>query len=258
METSRTRLAGKTVLITGGSDGIGLGMAQAFAAAGAFVILAARNQDKLAQAQTTLAGDSAAIPADLARPGAAETLAAAVLALGRGLDVLVNNAGIGRFDPIEAVTEEGFETHLTLNLRTPFFLTRALIPALTATRGTIINISSYFADRMLPGRLSSVYSMTKGGLDSLTKALAFELGPVGVRVNAIAPGTVDSPQVRHNLDRLPAEGQARFHEMIQTIYPLGRIGKPEDIAPLAVFLASSDAAWITGQIFHVDGGLTTN
>lgn len=258
MDALRMDFTGKTVVVTGGSDGIGLAMAKAFAVCGAFVAIAGRDRAKLDQARQELGAESVGIVADLAREDAAEALARDVLRLGRGVDVLINNAGIGRFDPIADVTEESYATHLTLNLRTPFFLSRALIPALTERKGSILNISSYFADRMLPGRLSALYSMTKGGLDSFTKALAFELGPTGVRVNAIAPGTVDSAQVRHNLERLTPEGRERFRDMVSTIYPLGRIGTPQDVAPMAVFLASPGAAWITGQIFHVDGGLTTN
>ena len=258
MEPLHFDFTGKTVVVTGGSDGIGLGMAQAFAACGAFVIVVGRDRDKLVRATAGLGGEAAGLAADLAREGAAEMLATDILALGRGVDVLVNNAGIGLFDPITDVSEENYATHMTLNLRTPFFLSRALLPALTEKKGSILNISSYFADRMLPGRLSVLYSMTKGGIDSFTKALAFELGPVGVRVNAIAPGTVESPQVRRNLERLTPQGRERFQEMIRTIYPLGRIGAPEDVAPMAVFLASPAAAWFTGQVFHVGGGLTTN
>jgi NAD(P)-dependent dehydrogenase (short-subunit alcohol dehydrogenase family) len=122
----------------------------------------------------------------------------------------------------------------------------------------VINISSYFARRMLPDRPSTAYSLTKGALESFTKALAFELGPRGVRVNAIAPGSVATPQLEENLQRLDEYAKDRFKAMIQSIYPLQTIGEPDDVANMAVFLASEKAKWITGGIFPVDGGLTTN
>ncbi len=122
----------------------------------------------------------------------------------------------------------------------------------------MINISSYFSHRMLPGRPSTAYSLTKGAIDAFTKALAYEAGPHGVRVNAISPGTVNTPLVQANIDRLTEEGKTKFKEMIKTIYPLGRIGEPDDVSGAAVFLASDQARWMTGTIMAVDGGLTTN
>ena len=111
---------------------------------------------------------------------------------------------------------------------------------------------------MLPGRPSTAYSLTKGAIDAFTKALAYEAGPQGIRVNAIAPGTVNTPLVQANIDRLTEEGKTKFAEMIKTIYPLGRIGEPDDVSGAAVFLASDQARWITGTTLTVDGGLTTN
>jgi NAD(P)-dependent dehydrogenase (short-subunit alcohol dehydrogenase family) len=111
---------------------------------------------------------------------------------------------------------------------------------------------------MLPDRPSTAYSLTKGAIESFTKALAYELGPNGVRVNAIAPGTITTPQVERNYNQLNDEAKNRFDTMIQTIYPLQTIGEPNDIASISVFLASNQAKWITGGIFPVDGGLTTN
>lgn len=111
---------------------------------------------------------------------------------------------------------------------------------------------------MLPDRPSTAYSLTKGAIESFTKALAFELGPSSVRVNAIAPGTVTTPQVEKNLEKLDSDAKDRFKSMIQSNYPLQTIGEPKDIANMAVFLASDQAKWITGGIFPVDGGLTTN
>lgn len=248
----------KTVVVTGGSDGIGLAIAAAFGQCGARVVVAARDRAKLDRAVAVIPGPAVGIVADLAHSDGALGLARETLDLTGGVDVLVNNAGMARFTPFATVGGDELEAHLTLNLKSPFLLAQALLPALVASQGSICNISSYFADRMLPGRPSTVYSMTKGGLDSLTKALAFELGPLGVRVNAIAPGTVESALVRGNLDRLDPVAREKFLESVRTIYPLGRIGQPAEIAPMAVFLASPGAAWITGAVFPVDGGLTTN
>ncbi|WP_298643356.1 SDR family oxidoreductase [uncultured Cardiobacterium sp.] len=255
-------LSGKHAVITGGSDGIGLGIARAFAAAGAAQIgLVARDAAKLAAAQSSLSDCPAAvhtIAADLADTAAIPALAARITAALPQVDILVNNAGLGRFVPFAACDAALFDAHFNLNVKAPYFLTQALLPALTAARGNVLNISSYFAQRMLPDRATSIYSASKGALNSLTKALAFELGAAGVRVNAIAPGSVETPQLRHNLAVMPAGKQAAFAEMIRTIYPLGHIGQADDIGRAAVFLASSHAQWITGAVLAVDGGLTTN
>jgi len=174
------------------------------------------------------------------------------------IDILVNNAGLGKFVPFEQVDNSLYEAHFNLNVKTPYFLTQGLLPALTRSKGNVINISSYFAHRMLPNRASTVYSATKGALNSFTKALAFEVGHLGVRVNAIAPGSISTPQFNRNLQALTAEKQAAFQTMVKEIYPLQHIGTAEDIAQAAVFLASENASWITGTILAVDGGLTTN
>lgn len=254
----QANFSGKTVVVTGGSDGIGLAIAEAFGQCGATVVAAARDRDKLDRAVAVIPGPAVGIVADLSRPDGARALAREILDRGAGVDVLINNAGMARFTPFDAVGDAELEAHLTLNLKSPFLLAQALLPTLSANRGSIVNISSYFADRMLPGRPSTVYSMTKGGLDSLTKAMAFELGSQGIRVNAIAPGTVESALVHGNLERLEPAAREKFLESVRTIYPLGRIGQPTEIAPMAVFLASPGAAWITGAVFPVDGGLTTN
>ena len=185
-------------------------------------------------------------------------IAAQILHLLPQPDILVNNAGLGRFVPFMQMDEALFDAHFNLNIKAPYFLTQALLPALMARQGNIINISSYFAQRMLPDRATTAYSASKGALNSFTKALAFEMGASGVRVNAIAPGSVRTPQLQHNIDVMPAEKQRAFARMIKTIYPLGHIGSPEDIGRAAVFLASDHAVWITGAVWAVDGGLTTN
>ncbi len=254
-------LSNKRAVITGSSDGIGLAIAKAFARNGASVLLVARDEQKLKTAADSISADGSevrAVPGDLANSDSVRKIASSILGIWPQINVLVNNAGIARFTPFGETSEEELDAHLNLNVKAPYVLAQRLFPALAARRGVIINISSYFSHRMLPGRPSTAYSLTKGAIDAFTKALAYEAGPMGVRVNAIAPGTVDTPLVRSNIERLTEEGRAKFADMIRTIYPLGRIGEPEDISGAAVFLASEQARWITGAILAVDGGLTTN
>ncbi|MEH0018131.1 MAG: SDR family oxidoreductase [Desulfobacter sp.] len=255
------QLTGRTALITGGSDGIGFAVAKAFARQGANLVLIGRDRQKLLRKEKDLIQydiDILSIVADISNR---ESIAKITRRTGRSdmqIDILVNNAGIARFMPFKDTDESLLNAHLDLNVRAPYLLTRAFLDHLTAGRGSVINISSYFARRMLPDRPSTAYSLTKGALDAFTKALAFELGPGGVRVNAIAPGTVATPQVEKNMERLDQDARDRFKAMVRSIYPLRTIGEPRDIADMAVFLASDRAKWITGGIFPVDGGLTTN
>ncbi len=253
-------LSGKKAVITGASDGIGLGIAKAFAQNGADVLLIARDMEKLDKASAELTSygvNIKTISVDLSNISAIEKVSIQILSEWNEIDILVNNVGIARFTPFSEVTESEFDLHLNLNVKAPYLLTQRLLPALEKAKGSIINISSYFAQRMLPGRPSTAYSLTKGAINSFTKALAYELGPKGIRVNAIAPGTVNTPLVQSNINRLSEEERAKFQESIKTIYPLGRIGEPDDIGGIAVYLASNEARWVTGSIINIDGGLTT-
>lgn len=254
-------LSNKRAVITGGSDGIGLGIANAFAQNGASVLLVARDENKLRKAASDLSSigvEVKVLSADMSDALVVKKTAEDILNFWPEIDILVNNAGVARFTPFTETTELDLDAHLNLNVKAPYLLTQSLFGAIEARQGCVINISSYFSHRMLPGRPSTAYSLTKGAIDAFTKALAYEAGPRGVRVNAIAPGTVNTPLVQANIDRLSAEGKAKFTEMIQTIYPLGRVGEPDDVSGAAVFLASDQARWITGAIMAVDGGLTTN
>ena len=246
-------LENKNAVITGGSDGIGLGIAKVFAQNGANLLLIGKDPEKLQKAQKELLDEHVV---------QIHTLAADLSAMDSltqvSQTILVNNAGLGKFVPFEQVDNSLYEAHFNLNVKAPYFLTQGLLPALTRSKGNVINISSYFAHRMLPNRATTVYSATKGALNSFTKALAFEVGHLGVRVNAIAPGSISTPQFNRNLQALTAEKQAAFQTMVKEIYPLQHIGTAEDIAQAAVFLASENASWITGTILAVDGGLTTN
>lgn len=255
------RLSNRKALITGGSDGIGLAIAAAFVAEGAEVWLVSRNGEKLAAAAGSLRANGASVSvtaADLCDPAAIPQVAEEVARKWDGLDVLVNNAGMARFMSFAEVSPEELQAQVQLNLLTPYALTQQLLPLLAAAQGNVINISSTSAHRLIPGRPASVYAMTKGGVNSLTKALALELGPQGVRVNAIAPGTIKTPLTLKMIASFSEERRAEYDKFVRQSFALGRLGEPADVAHLAVHLASSEAGWTTGSVFVVDGGLSTN
>ena len=162
------------------------------------------------------------------------------------------------FIPFEQTDENAFDEHFNLNVKAPYFLAQKLLPELAKNSGNIVNISSYFSKRMLPGRPSTVYSMTKGALNLFTQSLAFEAGSAGVRVNAIAPGMVETPQLLRNVSAMPPEAQEQMKQNASALIPLGRIGNVADIGRAAAFLASDAAAWVTGAVLSVDGGITTH
>ena len=255
-------LNNKNAVITGGSDGIGLGIAKAFVREGANLLLIGKDPEKLQRAQQALLNEFGVqvhtLSADLSKTETVTEVVKDIERLLSTVDILVNNAGLGKFVPFEQVDNTLYDAHFNLNVKAPYFLTQGLLPALVKSKGNVINISSYFAHRMLPNRATTVYSATKGALNSFTKALAFEVGHLGVRVNAIAPGSISTPQFNRNLQALTPEKQAAFEAMVKEIYPLQHIGSPEDIAKDCVFLASDNASWITGTVLAVDGGLTTN
>ncbi|WP_192251394.1 SDR family NAD(P)-dependent oxidoreductase [Mesorhizobium caraganae] len=250
------RLSGKRALVTGGSDGIGLAISEAFLREGAEVLIVGRDTKKLeaARQKLTVAGSVETQSADLSTSSGIDAVVERAKATGP-LDILVNNAGVAYLVPFETVTADQFQQSFALNVTAAFFLTQRLLPQFGAG-ASVINISSYFANKMIPKRPSSLYSLSKGALNSLTKSLAFELGPRGVRVNAIAPGTVDTAMRRKSIVNLPAEAQADLKAYVERSYPLGRIGSPSDIAGMAIHLASDEAAWTSGGIFAVDGGYT--
>lgn len=257
----RGRLDKLKAVVTGGSDGIGFAIASAFAAEGADLWLIARNEEKLAAAAETLKAQGVNVnltAADLTDPTTVNQVAEEIARTWDRLDVLVNNAGMARFTEFADVSAEEMHAQVQLNLLTPYWLTQQLLPLLKEAQGNVINITSTSAHRLIPGRPASVYAMTKGGLNSLTKALALELGPQGIRVNAIAPGTVETPLTQEMIANFSAERKATYDQFVQQSFALGRLGEPSDVAHLAVHLATSEAKWITGSIFIVDGGLSTN
>lgn len=256
-------LDGKKIVVTGASRGIGKAMAKAVVEAGASVVLIARGEEALNQTQAELQKIAASerainiITFDLMKINNFAELVAQLPASFESLDCLINNAGISRFSPFEDVSIEEFDRLFNLNFKAPYFLTQALLPNLKSTRGSVINVSSYFAHKGIPNLPSSVYSSTKGAINSLTIRLAAELGLQGIRVNAIAPGTVETPMVKKNLEQLPSDSSKAMKEYYDKFYPFGRLGKPEDYGGVAVFLTSDAAKWISGAIVPVDGAYTT-
>ncbi len=255
------KLTNKHAIITGGSTGIGFAIAEKLAENGANILILARNKEQLKSAKEKLLvynTDVHVLPADLSDANDLKEISKEILTIFPKIDILVNNAGIGRFIPFEEMNEEIFDLHMNLNVKSMYLLTKYLFESIKLSKGNILNISSYFSDRMLTGRTTTAYSMSKGAVNSFTKSLAFEVGKYGVRVNAIAPGSVATDLLKHNYNQLTDEGKEQFDKMVETIYPLGKIGEPENIGDMALFLVSDSAKWITGSIFSVDGGLTTN
>lgn len=251
----------KNAVITGGSDGIGLAIASELAMQGANLLIIARDWNKLEISREKLIAFNTRVnilSADLSDIQNIRPLSEKILRIFPDIDILVNNAGIGKFIPFDEMDELLLDLHLNLNVKAPYLLTKYLYQSLKRQKGNILNISSYFSHRMLPGRTTTAYSLTKGAIDAFTRSLAFEAGKTGIRVNAIAPGSVATEQLTRNFNELTEEGKTAFNKMIKVIYPLQRIGEAEDIAKMAAFLVSDQAKWVTGSILPVDGGLTTN
>jgi NAD(P)-dependent dehydrogenase (short-subunit alcohol dehydrogenase family) len=246
------RLDGRTALVTGSTKGLGRAVANAFAAEGAHVVLTGRDKaaGDSAVAELRAAGGRAdLVPADLAEgvPAAARVAEEAERLLGGRVDILVNNAGIVPIGPTADFDEETYDRTWTVNVKSAFFLTARLAPAMAARGGgVVLNLGSIVTSHGLAG--SALYSATKAALESLTMSWAAEYGPRGVRVNTIAPGLVLT------------EGTtaAREHvEAMASAAPAGRSGRAEEIGPLAVYLASDDAAYVHGSSFTLDGGWAT-
>jgi NAD(P)-dependent dehydrogenase (short-subunit alcohol dehydrogenase family) len=254
-------LEGKKAVITGGSEGIGYAIAEAFVKNGADVIIISRNNKKLNNAAEKLSIYNKkvnTISFDLSNLSKISTLTKEINLIYGQVDILVNNAAMALFEKIEDIKPSELEQIIRMNVQSPYILSQHLLPSLLETKGNIINISSYFSHKMIPGRYSTAYSLTKGAMDSFTKALACELGPRGIRVNAIAPGSVKTPLFMTAMRKMRDKQREEFTNKVKTIYPLGRLGEPDDLGGIAVFLASEEARWVTGSIMSVDGGLTAN
>ncbi|HEY3331920.1 MAG TPA: SDR family oxidoreductase [Capsulimonadaceae bacterium] len=245
-----SRFEGKTVVVTGGNSGIGQATAVAFAEEGAKVIITGRRQSALDETQQ-LHANIVGVVADVQKPSDAKRVVDKAVEVGGGIDVLVNNAGIGVFAPLSAVTEETSQSQFGTNVLGLISISQAALESLTARKGSIVNITSVVGTKPMAG--GSVYSATKAAVNALTIAWAKELAPNGVRVNAVAPGPIDTPIFEKT--GLTAEQIAGFKANIISSVPLGRIGESPEVAEWVLNLASPTATWITGQIIGVDGGL---
>lgn len=243
-------LQDKVVLVTGGSRGIGAAISRRFASLGCHVVIAYRSDMETANALVTEIsaddGDCAAIKADVAEPDDIANLVSTTVGRFGGIDVLVNCAAVGQYRPLGQMDAAFIRSVLDTNVMGIVLLTQAVLPHMPAPGGRIINFSSALAYRPIP--TSSLYSASKAAVSTLTHTFSKELGAKGITVNAVAPGVIETDMTTKII--------AERGEQILAATPLGRIGKPDDVAGIVTFLASPEAGWITGRTIIADGGVT--
>jgi glucose 1-dehydrogenase len=254
--TVGNRLEGKVAAVTGGNQGIGRAIVERFAAEGADIALCYRSNktgaDEVVAELQKMGRKAAAIQADVGKVAECQRfIGEAVAQLGR-LDILVNNAGLERRADFWDVTEQDYDLVLDVNLKGPFFVSQAFVKHRIQAKagGKIINISSVHEELPFPHFTS--YCASKGGVKMMTRNLSIELAPLGITINSIAPGAIETP-INKNLLNDPA----KLKPLLENI-PLNRLGKPEDVAGVAAFLASPDSDYMTGTTTFIDGGLTWN
>ena len=254
MTQSPFRLDNRRALVTGGASGIGEATVKELVRAGAFVWIADINLSA-AEALAASVGSAQAIQLDVTDP---ESIAAAVKSVGQ-LDILVNNAGIGHVGSIEATEAADFDRLLNVNVRAVYLVTRAFLPLLLASQsragrvGAIVNLGSVAGLVGIKQRFA--YCTTKGAVIAMTRQLAVEY-PKTLRVNVICPGTVETPFVEGYLDKFHKENKEEVREELRARQPVGRLGQPQEIASMVRYLASDEAAFISGSVFTIDGGWT--
>jgi 3-oxoacyl-[acyl-carrier protein] reductase len=249
--SANNKLAGKVAVVTGASKGIGAAIAKHLAAEGASVVVnyasSKTGADKVVAEITNAGGKAVAVQGDVAKKADIARLFTETKKAFGQLDVLVNNAGIYEFAPLEQITEEHFHKQFNLNVLGLILTTQEALKYFSSTGGSVINISS-LVSTLAPAN-AAVYSATKGAVDTITASLAKELGARKIRVNAVRPGLVAT-------EGTVTSGftSGEFHDQYIKNAPLGRIGQPQDIATAVTFLASSDSSWITGETLLVSGG----
>jgi len=247
------KLEGKVAVVTGASKGIGAGIAKQLAAEGAAVVVnyssSKKGADIVVAEINEKGGKAIAVGANVAKKSEIEKLFAETKKAFGQVDILVNNAGLYEFLPLEGITEEHFNKHFSLNVLGLLLTTQEAVKHFGDKGGSIINLSSVVGRNGFPG--ASVYSATKGAVNSITQSLSKELGPKKIRVNGVAPGMV----VTEGTDSMGITGkEADFRKQYEAQAPLGRVGQPQDIATVVTFLASDDSSWVSGETWYVAGG----
>jgi len=246
-------ISGKVAIVTGASSGIGRATALAFGREGAKVGLVARSEERLrevARQFAELPGQALVLPADVTVPADCERVVRTVVEAWGGIDILVNAAGIIANGTIENTSLEEWDRMFAINVRAAFYLMHLCAPYLIERKGNVVNVSSVTGLRAFPNVLA--YCASKAAVDHLTRCAALELAPKGVRVNAVNPGVVVTEL--HRRGGMDEKAYAEFLERSKTTHPLGRVGRPEEVAELILFLASPHADWITGDTISIDGG----
>jgi 3-oxoacyl-[acyl-carrier protein] reductase len=251
MSANTSKLAGKVAVVTGASKGIGASIAKHLAEAGASVVVnyssSKEGADKVVSEIKANGGKAVAVQANVSKKADIDRLFAETTKTYGKIDVLVNNAGVYEFAPLEAVTEDHFHKQFNLNVLGLILTTQEAVKHMNGDGGSIINIGSVAGKSALPA--VAVYSATKAAVDQVTRSLSTELGPRKIRVNSLNPGMIETEGV-HNAGIIGSD----FQKKIEAETPLGRIGQPDDIGSAAVFLASSDSRWITGETLYASGG----
>jgi NAD(P)-dependent dehydrogenase (short-subunit alcohol dehydrogenase family) len=246
----KNRFEGKSAVITGGNSGIGLATAKLFHAEGAKVAISGRDQKTLDEAVTAIGSGTLAVKADVARTADLDNFFAQVAAKFGKIDVLFANAGIAKFAPAADSTEQMYDETFDINVKGLFFTLQKALPLLNDNAGIVLT-SSVVSSKGYPG--TSVYPATKSALRSLARTFAAELVDRGIRVNVVSPGPIYTPILSKS--GMPQSGVDAFEAAVTSRVPMKRLGTPEEVAHAVLFLAGSDASYITGVDLNVDGGL---